>query len=217
MANKQRIVIVGGGFAGVTLAQHLQRRAGSASEVLVISRENHMVFTPMLAEVAGRMVAGEHIAVPGRQMLGRAQWLTAAVTRVDLERQTVQYVATPGGAGSVAYDHLVVACGSDVDLNRVPGMAAYAFPFKVLGDAFALANNVIARFEAAAAATDADERARLLAVVVIGGGFSGVEAAGTLSDLIHNAVRYYPQLRDHRPQVTILHRGAALLPELDAP
>jgi NADH:ubiquinone reductase (H+-translocating) len=212
----QRIVIIGGGFAGVTLAQHLQRRA-SAAEVLLLSRENHMVFTPMLAEVAGRMVAPEHIVVPGRHMLRPEQWLTATVTHVDLEHRTVYYVSAQGASGSLTYDHLVVACGAAVDLDHVAGMAAYAYPLKGLGDALVLTNDILARFEAAAAITDPGEHARLLAAVVIGGGFSGVEVAGALSDLVQGAVRYYPQLGAHRPQITILHRGDALLPELNAP
>ena len=90
-----RIVIVGGGFAGVTLAEHLNRRVGRDIEVVVISSENHMVFTPMLAEVAGRSLSGLDVVVPGRQIAPRATWLTATVSGVDLKKNEVEYIA-PG-------------------------------------------------------------------------------------------------------------------------
>src|SRR5215469_16391007 len=86
-----RIIIVGGGFAGVTLAQHLNRRVARDVEVVVISSENHMVFTPMLAEVAGRSLSGFDVVAPGRQIAPRATWLTASVTSVDLKKNEVEY------------------------------------------------------------------------------------------------------------------------------
>ena len=84
--DKQRVIIVGGGFAGVTLAEHLDRHLGRELEVVVISSENHMVFTPMLAEVAGRSLSGTDVVIPGRQLAPRATWLTAQVTGVQSSR-----------------------------------------------------------------------------------------------------------------------------------
>jgi len=182
-----------------------------------MSRENHIVFTPMLAETVGRMVSPAHIAVPGRHMVGPTQWRTATVTNIDLEHNVVHYVSAQGARGSLTYDHLVLACGAAVDLDHVPGMAVYAHPLKVLGDALVLSNDLICRLEDAAITTDPLERTRLLTAVVIGGGFSGVEVAGAMSDLIHRTVRYYPQLGADRPQIIVLQRGDALLPELNAP
>ena len=74
-----RVVIVGGGFGGVTLARRLERVAPAGTEVVLISSENHFVFTPLLPETAGREIFPHHIVIPGRQMLRRAQWLTASL------------------------------------------------------------------------------------------------------------------------------------------
>src|SRR5215470_12524294 len=79
----KRIVIVGGGFAGVTLAQRLERTVPEEVELVLLSSENHFVFTPLLAETAGREVSPLHVVVPGRQMIFRTKWLTADVTRID--------------------------------------------------------------------------------------------------------------------------------------
>ena len=91
-----RIIIVGGGFAGITLADHLNRRFARDVEVVVISSENHMVFTPMLAEVAGRSLSGLDVVLPGRQIAPRPTWLTATVTGVDLEKNELEYTHPDG-------------------------------------------------------------------------------------------------------------------------
>jgi NADH dehydrogenase len=96
------VVIVGGGFAGVTLAGHLNRRVARDVEVVVISSENHMVFTPMLAEVAGRSLSGLDVVVPGRQIASRATWLTATVTSVDLKKKEVEYTRPDGNRSTLS-------------------------------------------------------------------------------------------------------------------
>ena len=138
-----RIVIVGGGFAGVTLAEYLTRRVARDVEVVVISSENHMVFTPMLAEVAGRSLSALHIAVPGRQMASHALWLTATVTGVDLSKNEVEFTRPDGNTATLSYNHLVLACGCTVNLDAVPGMAAHAFTLQTVGDGIVLGNEVI--------------------------------------------------------------------------
>lgn len=216
MAEK-RVIIVGGGFGGVTLAQHLERSVNSEIEIVLISRENHFVFTPMLAEVVGRSISPLHIVVPGRQMVQRATWLTARVTEIELKNNHVHYMATGGEAGSFTYDHLVLSCGSVVNLDIMPGMAAHAHPLKTLGDAIFLGNDLIGHMEEAAVESDSIKRQRLLTVVVIGGGFSGVEVSGAIADLLDRIRCFYPQLKHERPRVILLHRGNRILQELNAP
>jgi NADH dehydrogenase len=208
-----RIIIVGGGFAGVTLAEDLDRRVGRDVEVVVISSENHLVFTPMLAEVAGRSLSGPDVVVPGRQLVPRATWLTATVTGVDLEKNEVEYARPDGKIATLSYAHLVLACGSGVNLDEVPGMAAHAYTLRTVSDGVILGNEVIARFEQAAVEPEDAERQRLLTIVVVGGGFTGVEAAGHLFDLMRNVHPFYPQLSRNRPRIVLLQRGPRIVPE----
>jgi NADH dehydrogenase len=208
-----RIIIVGSGFAGVTLAEDLNRRVAHDVEVVVISSENHMVFTPMLAEVAGRSLSGLDVVVPGRQIAPRAIWLTATVTGVDLKRNEVEYTSPDGKIAKLSYAQLVLACGSEINLDVVPGMAAHAYTLRTVGDGLILGNEVIARFEQAAVEPEDAERQRLLTLVVVGGGFTGVEAAGHLFDLMRNIHPFYPQLSRTRPRMVLLQRGARIVPE----
>ncbi len=208
-----RVVIVGGGFAGATLAEQLSRGVARNVEVVVISSENHMVFTPMLAEVAGRSLSALDVVVPGRQIARGATWITAAVTSVDLKKNEVEYTRPDGRRATLSYAHLVLACGSDVNLDVIPGMAAHACTLRTVGDGFSLGNEIITRFEQAAAEPNDAERERLLTVVVVGGGFTGVEAAGHVFDLMRNIKPFYPQLSRTQPRMVLLQRGARIVPE----
>jgi NADH dehydrogenase len=212
-----RVIIVGGGFAGVTLAQRLERMVASDVDIVLISSENHFVFSPLLAEVVGRSITPLHVVVAGRQMVRRTTWMTARVTDVEWPNNLVHYVGAGEHRASLTYDHLVLACGSVVNLNLVPGMAAYAYPLKTLGDAIFLGNDLIARLEEAAVASEPEERRRLLPVVVIGGGFSGVEVAGEIAEVMARTRRFYPALHHERPRIVLLQRSDHLLPELHAP
>jgi NADH:ubiquinone reductase (H+-translocating) len=208
-----RTIIVGGGFAGVTLAEYLTRRVARDVEVVVISSENHMVFTPMLAEVAGRSLSALDVVMSGRQMAARATWLTDTVNGVDLDKNEVEFTSPDGKTETLSYTHLVLACGSAVDLDAVPGMAAHAYTLRTVGDGIVLGNELIGRFEQAAVEPDAIERQRLLTVVVVGGGFTGVEAAGHTFDLMRNIKTFYPQLSHDRPRMVLLQRGQKIVPE----
>src|SRR5262249_62385323 len=117
--SEQRIVIVGGGFGGVTLSQHLERKVPPEIEIVLISSENHFVFTPMLAEVVGRSISPLHMAVAGRQMVRRTTWLTAQVADIDLKTHLVRYVGEGGENASLTYHHLGLACGAVTNMEIV--------------------------------------------------------------------------------------------------
>lgn len=201
----------------MTLAQQLERKTSSEIEIVLISSENHLVFTPMLAEVVGRSISPGHVVVAGRQMVRRTTWLTAQVTDIELKSNLVRYVGAGGESTSLTYDHLVLACGSLVNMNLIPGLAAYAYPLKTLGDVIYLGNDLITRLEEAAVETDPARRKRLLDVVVIGGGFSGVEVAGEIAEVFEATRRFYPTLKDEQPRIFLLQHGDSLIPELKSP
>jgi NADH dehydrogenase len=211
----KRFVIVGGGFAGVTLAQHLERLLPTQTEIIVLSAENHLVFTPMLPEVVGRTISPLHVVVAGRQLTRRTKWLEARVTGIDRETNQAHYVRRDGTASSMPYTHLVLACGSAANLKEIPGLASRGYPLKTVMDAIIMGNDLIGNFEAAATEPEAGARQRLLTVVVIGGGFSGVEVAGHIADLMQAIHRFYPELKNEPPRVVLLQKGERLLPELD--
>src|SRR4030095_3279304 len=105
----RRVIIVGGGFGGVPLAQHLERKVPPEIAIGLMRRENHFVFSPMRAEVCWRSISPLHMAVAGRQMVRRTTWLTAQVTDIDLNTRLVRYVGEGGEHASLTYDHLVLA------------------------------------------------------------------------------------------------------------
>lgn len=215
MKTPKRILIVGGGFAGVTLAQHLEKKLRGRIEIVVVSADNHLVFTPMLPEVVGRTISPLHIVVAGRELTKRTRWLEARITHIDRDNHTAHYALPNGEEASLTYTQLVLACGSWVNIGEIPGLAERGYALKTVMDAIALGNDLIGNFEAATVETDPAARRRLLSVVVIGGGFSGVEVAGHIADLMQAIHRYYPELEKVPRKVHLLQRRDRILPELN--
>jgi NADH dehydrogenase len=213
--DNKRYVIVGGGFAGVMLAQRLESLLPTQMEIIVLSSENHLVFTPMLPEVVGRTISPFDVVVPGRTLTRRTKWLEARVSRIDREKNEAHYVRRDGTAGSMHYTHLVLACGAAADLEEIPGLASRGYALKTVVDAIDMGDDVIGNFELAASEPHVGVRRRLLTVVVIGGGFSGVEVAGHIADLMRTIRGFYPELKNTAPRIVLLHKGDRLLPELN--
>src|SRR5215213_6217952 len=210
-----RVVIIGGGFAGTQCARVLRHKLQSRHcEIVLFNPENHMVFHPLLPEVAGASLNSDAVGASLRQMLPGVRCRTEEVTAVDLHAAELTYDGHDGRSYSLAYDHVVFACGRAVNLATVPGMADHAFPLKTLGDALALRVHVMHQLEKADASDDPERRRWLLSFVVVGGGFTGVEAAGELNDLVRSSLRVFPRLTHEELTVTIVHSGAQLLPEI---
>ena len=167
MGSTQRVVILGGGFAGVKCARTLRKRLPKSVEVVLFNKENHMVFHPMLAEVAGGSINPEAVAAPLRQMLPRVLNRTEEVERVDVEARQVHFLGFDGRARVLDYEHLVLGCGSVVNLGMVPGMADHAFPMKTVGDAVQLRAHVMQRLEQAEVCDDPEHRRWLANAAVL--------------------------------------------------
>src|SRR5579859_6439464 len=208
----QNLVIVGGGFAGVKVAQLLERKLPTDWLITLVSQENFITFNPLLPEVVGASILPAHVVAPHRQMLRHSQVCMVHVTEIDTVQRVIHYLGE--GPGTLQYDQLVLTCGAEANLDIVKGMGQYALPLKTLGDALFLRNRIIARLEQAELQPDAAYRRWLTTFIVVGGGFSGVETAGELVDFLYASLKYYRRVRVEDLCVYLIHAGERLLPEL---
>ena len=210
-----RVVIVGGGFAAVQFAKTLRKQLRSSDcEILLFNRENHMVFHPLLADVAGASINADAAAAPLRQMLPGVGCRTERVERIDLASSEIEFVDGNGTVNRLKYDHVVIACGAESNLGIIPGMTEHAFAFKVMRDAIDLRQHVVRQMENAEAAADAERRRWYLSFVIVGAGFSGVEVAGEVNELVRSSTRFYRNFRKEDVTVTLVHSQDQVLPEV---
>jgi NADH:quinone reductase (non-electrogenic) len=226
---KKHIVILGGGFAGMQTATSLEDEFHTNPGVSfsLISETNALLFTPMLAEVAGSNLEPSHISTPLRSSLHRTQFTRASVASVDLQRRRVilktdpidmtgsdSAQPDPGETHEIAYDHLVFALGSVSNYLGMVDLEKYSFDFKSLLDAIRIRNHVIEMFEKADREADPVRRKALLTFVIAGGGFAGVELAGAMNDFAHGILADYPRLPPADLSVILVHSHDTILPEL---
>ena len=213
--NPRRIIIIGGGFGGVQCAKILRRKLTPESfEIVLFSRENSMVFYPLLAQVAGATINPGAVTVPLRQMLSGVRCRTEEVRQIDVAASEVEYEGYDGRVNRMSFDHTVIACGASVNLTMVPGMADHAFPLKSVGDAMALRFHVTDQLEKAEVCADPERRRWYLSFVVVGGGFTGVEAAGEINDLVRASAKFYKNFTARDLTVTLVHSRDHILPEV---
>ncbi|MGL5850563.1 MAG: NAD(P)/FAD-dependent oxidoreductase, partial [Phycicoccus sp.] len=183
-ARPTRIVVVGGGFVGFTLARRLERRLRPGeAEVVLVDAAPSMTYQPFLAEAAAGTVEPRHLAVPLRASLRRARVVTARVTQVDRAARGLLLELPDGVVDRMTYDELVLAPGSVTRTQPVPGLEEHAVGFTSLAEARGLRDAVLTRVGLAADTPDPDRRRAALTVVVAGGGYSGVEAVAELHGL----------------------------------
>src|SRR5262245_21675060 len=211
-----RIVVLGGGFGGVTTARALEwlLRGRRDVEITLVSRENFFVVTPLLFEACSGRLELRHCAQPIRATLRRARFVEAAVESIDVQRQTVR-AAADEATYDLPYDHLVVALGASTNEELIPG-SSHAFTFKTMADALVLRNHLIEQFERADAASEPTWRRSCLTVVVIGGGLVGMELLGELTAFADDVLRFYPRIRRNEVRFLLFEAGARVLPEIDA-
>ena len=219
----ERIVILGGGFAGMSTARELTKRlrkehrlarrpGDDGVSVTLINRENYFVFQPLMADIISGAIDTTHVVVPLRRMLRDVAVEVGYVERIDpIRKRVVVQRRQSGQTFAVEYDALVVALGSVTDFRAVPGMAEYALGVRTLGDAFYLRNRALAQLEEAAGEVDRKAQEAKLTFVVVGGGSTGVEVAAELEDLLRTAHRTFADLPE--PRVVLVHGRRYVLPE----
>ena len=217
MPNKTKILILGGGFGGVYTALRLDKTLARRAdvEVTIVSRDNFLLFTPMLHEVASGDLNPADIVNPIRRMLTRVLYVQADVQSIDLVAKRVHCTRDMRQFPlELDYDHLVLALGSETNFFGMQGVAENAVTLKTLGDAALLRARALEILEATSLEPDAAVRKRMLTFVVAGGGFAGVETVGALNDLVRDALRYYPRLAPQEVRFDLLFLEDVILPEL---
>jgi NADH dehydrogenase len=212
----RRVVVLGGGFAGVTAARELERLLGADRSVALtlVSETNALLFTPMLAEVAGSSLEPTHITTPLRTSLRRTSVLRGRVVRLDLAGRAVVLARDGAEEEAVPFDHLVLALGAVTHYFGNERIRRHAIGFKSLREAMRVRNRVIDAFERAERERDADRRRALLTFVVAGGGFAGVELAGALNDFARGMLAGHHALSPADLRVVLVHSQPHILPEL---
>jgi NADH:ubiquinone reductase (H+-translocating) len=212
-----RVVILGGGFAGVTAAMELARRCAGALPVHVtlVSDRNFFLFTPMLAEAATGAVETRHVLHPIRPLASATgfEFAEMSVEAIDLARRRIAVKQHRAPVRQeIRYDRLVLALGASPNTAIAPGAAEHAHAFKEAGDAIVIRNRVIDLFEAAALTDDPWQRRRLLTFVVVGAGHAGTELMAALEELTRGILlRHYPTIPASDVRLVLV--GSGILPQ----
>jgi len=217
----KRILILGGGFGGIEVLRQLQKafQDDVAVDITLISRDNFFLFTPMLPEVSSGMIETRHILTPVRTFCKRAKFYEANVQSIDLKNKDVVIAHAIGNqtrSHILKYDYLVLALGDKTNFFGMTEVANNALTMKSIGDAIVLRNHVISMLEQAYVEhEDLELRRSLMTFVIVGGGFSGVEAAGELNDFVRESIEhFYHNLDRMDARVILVNSGGRILPEV---
>jgi len=213
--NKKKIVILGGGFAGVECARQLESEFGDDQgiEIVMVSEDNFILFTPMLPQVASGMIETRHIILPIRTVCKKTKFYEGRIKNMDPHGKLVTLWGTGDKRSiSIHYDFLVVALGSETNFFGMADVEKNAYTMKTLNDAVVLRNRVIDMLEQAENETNPVLRKSFLNFVVVGGGFAGIETAGELMDLLVDARKHYPTIHKEDLKVVVLEALGMILP-----
>jgi NADH dehydrogenase len=214
-ASKKRILILGGGFGGVYTARHLEKlcKRRQDIEIVLVSRDNFLLMTPLLFEVCSGTLDLRHCSFPIRAFLRTTRFAEAKVQSIDLERRVVHF-STPAETAELSYDQLVLALGAMTNRVMIPG-SEHAFTFKTLADALLLRNHIIERFERADVEKDPERRQRQLTFVIIGGGLVGVELFGEMTAFVDGIAPLYKHVNRDQVRFILLQGADRIMPEIN--
>lgn len=211
----KRVVIVGGGFGGLHLVRHLEKRLRRGeAQVMLLDRQNYSLFTPLLYQVATGELPPHAVAYPLRVPLARAgfRFRRTEVEAIDVDKKIVRT-----GDGEIGYDHVVIAPGSVTNDFGIAGVKEHALVVKWMEDGRAVRHRILSTFEDAALLPDADRRRELLSFAIVGAGPVGVELSASIRDLMEHTLRdIYPSIDvRHEPSITLIDGADRVVPAMD--
>ncbi len=210
---RKRIVIVGGGFAGIAAARALKR---CDADVVLIDQRNHHIFQPLLYQVATAVLAPSDIAAPIRRLAEKQKNVSvvlAEVTGVDLNSRSVDASCPGVGIRKIKFDYLVIATGMRPSYFGHDEFAEYAPGLKTLGDAETIRAKILSAYEVADATDDENERARQMTFVLVGAGPTGVELAASMAQLAAVTLRgQFRRIDPAKSSIIVIEGGKRILP-----
>ena len=211
----KKILILGGGFGGVFCARRLEKINKEFFDVELISNNNYFIFQPLLPEVASGTISAADAVTPIRQMLPNIKFRKAEIMNINFKKKNVELSqGLRRRLHNIDYDHLVIALGQESNQSIVPGLEHHSFGMRTLEDAYNVRNHLIGCFELADVTLDKKLKKRLLNIVVVGGGFSGVETIGELKEMSGRLLPYYKNICENELKFHIVEFSDKLLPEL---
>jgi NADH dehydrogenase len=211
-----RVVILGGGFGGLTAARKLERLLPAhAAKVTLVNDVNFMLYTPLLPGAAGGTLEPRHVVVPLREELRDTELHLGHVLGADPAKRVVRVRTTEGGEEELHYDQLLVALGSVSRTLPIPGLAEHAWGFKTLAEAIALRDRIVQTLERAETVEDESARHALLTYVVVGAGYAGLEGIAELQDFAADVLDLYPRSKIHGLRFVLVEARERVMMEIN--
>ena len=210
----KKILILGGGFAGVECCLDLESyfKNNNDVEISLVSEDNFLLFTPMLPQVASGTIETRHIVTAIRTLINKTRFFEGRIKNIDPYGKTVTLYGTAENRGiQLHYDFLVIALGSQTNFFGMKDVEDNAYTMKTLNDAVVLRNRIIDMMEQAENETDPILRKSLLRFIMVGGGFAGVETAGEINDFVADITKYYPNIQTEDIKITLVEAGSEIL------
>ena len=212
---RDRVVIVGAGFAGFNAARELSSLVGDTAEIVVINSTDYFLYLPLMPQVTGGLVEPAHVCVSLPRRLPKARFVLGTVSHVDARQKMVRWAGPDGSSGEMGYDRIILTAGSVNKLLPIPGIADYAHGFRSIAEAMFLRDEITRQLELAAVATDPAEREARCTFVVVGAGYTGTEVVAQGQLLTTRLAKHMPGLVGQPIRWMLLDTAPRLLPELD--